>query len=143
MSYRKKILVAILVIIIFGLTIIFGGTDENIVKLGFCDIAGSTCTYYFGEGVIIPILLGLLSLFLTLLFLLPFSEYAFKSWRKFTYFAIPISIILLWLAPTDTGGGFGISFFSYTKESASWLVSGLFLIISLIIIIRKQFTITS
>ena len=65
-------------------------------------------------------------------------EKAYKAWLKFAYFAVPISVILLWLAPTSTPGGLGISYLNYTKESASWLVSGALLLISLIIIVRKS-----
>src|SRR3989338_1856108 len=109
MKYKKFIWIGIIFIALFFTLTILVSNDSNLVKLGLCDYAESTCTYYFHEGVTVPIVLGLTSLFLTMILMLFVREETFKSWRKFAYFAIPISIIFLWLAPTTTPGGFGIS----------------------------------
>ncbi|HEY4493175.1 MAG TPA: hypothetical protein VJB98_00970 [Candidatus Paceibacterota bacterium] len=129
MTYRKQ---ALLLMLVSAVVIIWG------VQFAVsCPSNDSVCIV--GHGAIAqPSVLFSVSLLITCLALFFVREDVFKSWRKFAYFAIPISIILLWLAPTTTPGGFGISYLNYTKEFASWWVSGLFLLISLIIIARKS-----
>ncbi len=138
MSY-KKIIVCV-IIVLFGLFFYLNGVrnDEAVFNLGLCTYPDTTCAYNTVIGVVKPLQVVLLGLSLSLLFLLFASEQAFKAWRKFALVAIPVGAILLWLAPTNTPGGFGISFFSYTKESASWLVSGAFLVASFVVIVRNR-----
>lgn len=76
----------------------------------------------------------LILLSLCLLFV---REQTYKSWRKFAYFGIPIEVIIIWFAPFQIPTGTGLVY-QFTKESSSWLVSGAFLLISLIIIITKS-----
>ena len=70
----------------------------------------------------------------TLLFV---RDYTYLSWRRFARWAIPIGAIILFLVPADSPGGW-ISGPDLTKETASWGVSIAFLLISLIIIVRKS-----
>ena len=102
-----------------------------------CSYNDSVCITSHGS-VSQPVVFFSLAFLVTCLALFFVSEKTYKSWRRFAYWAIPISIILLWLAPTDSPGGIGISYLNYTKEAASWLLSGAFLLISLWIIIRKS-----
>ena len=138
---QKKVIslfVILCVVLLFVLNLLWK-SESTIVSLGFCDIAGSTCTYYFTIGVIKPFMLCLFSILATLLILFFVREEVFKSWLRFAYWAVPIGVIILWISPTTTPGGFGPDMFDFTKQTASWLVSGAFLIISLIIILRKSF----
>lgn len=154
MSYR----ISLLIVLTFSVLMVLGGlfsmSDYPNLK-GFCNEA--TPSYVNESGRVnlsevpdnwcsdfsanygAPLFLGGIGLGLCSLILLFAREETFKSWRKFAYWAVPISVILLWIAPTTSPGGFGISYFNYTKESASWLVSGAFLLISLYIIVRAHF----
>ena len=99
--------------------------------------------YDFSEAYGPPLFLNGLSLLVVSLILLFVRESVYKSWLRFAYWAVPISIIILWLAPTSTPGGIGISFLDFTKQSASWLVSSAFLLISLWIIVSRSLRATS
>ena len=118
----------------FFVSVYLGDPEQN----GLCQLNDVTCGNFYAHTVSDPFFFFSASLLITAAILLFVREATFKSWRRFAYWAIPISVLLLWIAPTTTGGGLGISFLSYTKESASWLVSGAFLLISLIIIVRKS-----
>ena len=135
MKLNKKIIFPILILLVIFF-ISFYILDPE--RAGICQYNDINCGNLYGEAIAQPIFFFSLSLLITCIGLLFSREETFKSWRRFAYWAIPISVILLWIAPTTTGGGLGISFLSYTKESASWLVSGAFLLISLIIIVRKS-----
>jgi len=63
------------------------------------------------------------------------KEEIFNSWIKFTYYWLPISIFLVFITPGGRGGGFFPSLID--KELISILMSGLFFIISLLLIIFK------
>ena len=126
MNYRKQAIIALLVSIYVGLPERFGlCIDHDIYCVNsYGDIAGPLFS------LAIPVLLVVFILLFT-------REEVYKSWRRFAIWAIPISIIILWIAPTSTPGGW-ISGGDFTKETASWGVSVLFLIISLVIIIKKS-----
>ena len=57
----------------------------------------------------------------------------FLSWLKFTYVWVPLTIVLTFLAPE-----YGNSLLPIEKGSVSFVMSFLFLLISLIIIISKS-----
>src|SRR3989344_5360870 len=93
MTYRKQ---ALLLMLVSAVVIIWG------VQFAVsCPSNDSVCIV--GHGAIAqPSVLFSVSLLITCLALFFVREDVFKSWRKFAYFAIPISIILLWLAPPTT-----------------------------------------
>ena len=96
------------------------------------------CTTMYIDQLGRPIFFFSIALLVVSLLLFFVREEVYKSWRRFAYWAIPISIILLWIAPTSGPTGIGISYLNYTKESASWLVSGAFLLVSLWIIVSRS-----
>lgn len=102
----------------------------------FCPVNDSVCATKY-DAVALPLTSLATSVWTVALLLFFVREETYKSWRRFAYWAIPISIFLLWIAPISGPTGIGISFLNYTKESASWLVSGVFLLVSLWIIVRK------
>jgi predicted permease len=61
-----------------------------------------------------------------------------RAWVRFSRWWIPLSILLILLAPTSSGTWMPI--LSMTKESLTWLMGGLFTIISLVIIARANRT---
>ena len=79
--------------------------------------------------------LALIVLSLILFFL---REQVFHSWVKFTKWYLPIALLLI-LISSDTGGGLFIGFGGgYDREGMIWFTTGLFLVISLLIIIIKS-----
>ena len=80
--------------------------------------------------------------FLPIIFLLSLITYflreeIFRAWLHFAYFWIPISLFFVYLASGSSGGGFGIPNV-FDQESVSIIFSGLFAVISLVIIIIKS-----
>ena len=106
--------------------------------VGLCGLDRACFSNYPTFSIGEPLAYSMTVLSIVLMILLFVSEQAFNAWKKFAIWAIPIGVILLWLAPTSTPGGLGISFFNYTKESASWGVSLLFFIISMSILVRAK-----
>ena len=86
-----------------------------------------------------PLLYLLVPVFLLSLITYFLREEIFRTWIRFTYWWIPISIFFVYLASGSSGGGFGIPNV-LDQESVSYIFSTLFLIISLIIITFKYFT---
>src|SRR3989344_367582 len=138
MNSKSKTLILLTVLSIVATLIanFLGDPEGN----GLCQMNDVTCGNYYANSLGLSIFFFSLAFLITCLVLLFVREETYKSWRNFAYWAVPISIILLWVAPTSGPTGIGISFLNYTKESASWLVSGAFLVISLLIIIRKSFS---
>ncbi|MBI4088995.1 hypothetical protein HY415_02775 [Candidatus Kaiserbacteria bacterium] len=65
-------------------------------------------------------------------------EEVFRAWLHFAYWWIPVSLIFIYLAGGWTGGGFGIPNV-LDQESVSIIFAGLFVIISLFIILISWF----
>lgn len=66
-------------------------------------------------------------------------EEVFRAWLKFAYWWIPVSLAFIYLAGGSSGGGFGMPNV-FDQEFVSIIFSGLFFIISLILIIWKHFS---
>ena len=135
---KLRIAVSALFLLMTSVGYYLGNAGSN----GLCSVDpkafDTQCLTYYVETLGNPIFIFSASLLLASLILLFVRESVYKSWRRFAYWAVPIGVIILWLAPTSTPGGIGISFLDFTKQTASWLVSGAFLLISLFIIIRKS-----
>jgi len=126
MNYRKQILILLIIAVILWSISYY--IAMSCLKNDFA------CNY---EALITPFFLGMPALFLVSFILLFTRKSIYFSWRKFARWAIPIGAIILFLVPADSPGGW-ISGPDLTKETASWGVSIAFLLISLIIIVRKS-----
>jgi hypothetical protein len=90
--------------------------------------------------------LGVLTLFLVVFpFLIPFSlityklpDQVFRSWLHFAYVWIPISLLLIFTTPS-TSHSWAINV-GLGREGITWIMGGLFALISLILITYKFFT---
>jgi hypothetical protein len=98
------------------------------------------CIYLFknvfnSESFIFPLFISLLILLFSVAtyFL---REEIFTSWFRFARVWVPLSIILVIITPGGSGGGFMPSLID--KELTAFLMAGLFLIISTLIIIIKS-----
>lgn len=134
MRHKKTlILLSVVTLMILGVSFYLGDPVHN----NLCRLHDVTCNSLYSEAIAQPMFFFSLA-FLIICFVLFFvREEVYKSWRRFAIWAIPIGIIILWIAPTSTpgtwlGGG------DFTKETASWGVSILFLAISLFIIISHS-----
>ena len=135
MSYRKEILLLMsAMIIFFGIGLFFGFSEE----VGICQHDDVTCYGFYGEVVAQPLVFFSTAIFLVCAILLITKEKVYRSWKKFAIFAIPISITLFFLSPTDLSGGWGLGG-DISKEIVVWGESILFIAISLVIIIVKSF----
>lgn len=65
-------------------------------------------------------------------------EEVFRTWLRFAYVWIPLSLIVIYLSAGWTGGGFGIPNV-LDQETVAIIFSGLFVIISLFIILISWF----
>jgi len=123
MSYRKKIgiwLICSLVVFVVGY-FIFYLDIQNI------------CCYRWADKIGQPIGIGGLSLSLIFLILLFTKEAVFNTWKKFGIWYVPLTALLIFIAPSSSGGSFGYSM-GFDREGVTMFLSALFLIISLFII---------
>lgn len=132
---HKKILSLVLVcsIVVFFLSLVFGLPE----RFGLCAINDDACIYSYLDYQWITGFLLFFSATLTLVCFLLFltKEEVFRTWSKFIIWWIPLSAALLYVTP-EYQGGWGISF-PLDREIVLWFTSGSFLLVSLIIIIRK------
>ena len=92
-------------------------------------------SYYTGNCPIILhnsfiFILPIIPIFILSLITYWMNENVFRAWIRLTYFWIPLSILVVILTPETTG-----SIFNIDKGFVSLVSSGLFVIISLLIII--------
>jgi len=100
-------------------------------KLGICSI-NSSCI--FTTDPIAETLLIFIPVFILSLITHKLKNETFQAWLKFSYVWIPLTIILTLLVPEYSN-----SLVPVEKAGVSFLMSALFLLISLIIIIKKSF----
>ncbi len=127
MNHRKKIGILLIlssIIFVVGYLIFYLDTKE-------------ICCYRSADKIGQPLGIGGLSLSIIFLILLFTKEAVFNSWKKFGIWYIPLAAILIFLAPSSSGGSFGYSM-GFDREAVTMFTSGLFLIISLLIIITKS-----
>lgn len=75
-----------------------------------------------------------LSLFIISAITIFLRDQIFYSWLKFAYWWLPVTVLLVLIVPTSDG-----SLLPITKEIVSLWMSGLFVFISLVIMIKKTF----
>ena len=99
----------------------------------------SRCFNHLGDSIGQPLLMLSLSLMIITFILLFLRPEIFKTWSKFAMVAIPLGAILIALTPVQSSSGviagLGIG---EDRESVTWAVSILFLLISLTIIVIKS-----
>ncbi|MDX9925610.1 MAG: hypothetical protein RBS48_12675 [Ignavibacteriaceae bacterium] len=128
MDYRKK---KYLGIMISMLGILIGYYFSSPINHDIC--RKTLCTKIVGGDVGIPLFLfssALLFIFLMFLFV---KEDVFNIWKKFAKIFLPVAMLLVVITPTHYGGLVGID-----KEIATWWLAGLFLFISIGIIVWKS-----
>ena len=98
-------------------------------------IATLVIFYFFTE--MDPNWLSTFSLSLIFFILLFTKEAIFNAWKKFGIWYILLTALLIFLAPSSSGGSFGYSM-GFDREGITMFLSALFLIISLLIIAIKS-----
>jgi len=83
-----------------------------------------------------PVMFSVIFFFLSLV-LLFLREEIFKTWKTFAIWWIPLSVLFIFSTPSSGGGSIGIGG-SIDREIVTWWFAGLFLIISLVLIIYKS-----
>ena len=73
------------------------------------------------------------------IFLIFVRQEVFRAWLRFAYVWMPLSLVVIYLSAGWTGGGFGIPNV-LDQETVAIIFSGLFVIISLLLVIWKHFT---
>jgi len=129
MSYRKKIVTLLLVSV--GLFIFAFLTDP--ISGNFCEPINYDCNKLlksdFGVGLFLFSAV-FTSLSLTFLFT---KQAVFRTWSKFAIPYLILAIALITISPSSNPGIYGLD-----SELIAWFTSGLFLIISLLIIAIKS-----
>ena len=134
MSYKKQIyLIIFFSLLIAGTTIIEckDSTDRcwNIIQYVGPDLE---------EGIVLSLVFFPAPIFLLSIIFLFLREEVFRSWFKFARIYIPLALIFIFLSAWSPGGGsWGVSN-NFDGEAATWFFSGLFLLISLILIFYKS-----
>ena len=102
--------------------------------VGFCSNSDKYCVFgSLAHSVGKPMFIIFLPLFLFSIVTYKMSDKIFQSWLKFTYIWIPLTIVLTLLAPE-----YGGNLLPIEKDSVSFAMSTLFLLISLILVIYKH-----
>ena len=128
MGYKKQIFLLLAISVISFL----------IALVVLCEsIPSGNCYGRWGEA---GQTLGVFSItiFLLSLILLFLREEVFRAWFKFARIYIPLTLVFIFLSALSPGGGsWGVGN-NFDGEAATWFFSGLFLLISLILIVRKS-----
>ena len=116
------------------------------VLLGFLITGTTMLTFWCGEGNYAcwnkfefpgHALLIFLPVFLFSVGTYFLREEVFRAWLRFAYWWIPLSLVMIYLAAGSGGGGWGIPNI-YDQETFAVIFSGLFALISLILIAIKS-----
>ena len=135
MNYKKKLYIYTG---ISAVGVLFGSIFMNTSMLGICPSGTSICPFRYTSVIGQPFVLFFGSLFLIFFTLLFTKEAVWNKWKKFGIWYIPLATFLIFLAPSSSGGSFGYSM-GFDREGVAMFTSGLFLIISLIIITIKSY----
>jgi hypothetical protein len=137
-SKKKLLIIGIFIGICWFLIFIFnlnlfsvGGSCHN-SYVGFC---GSASTFIENISIWIDLLLPL---FLLSLITYKMSDEVYRAWFRFVRWWVPATIVLVLLSPS-----YGHGLIPVDKGRVSLLLSGLFLLISLVIIIIKRVSLGS
>ncbi len=131
------------VVLLFGSIVAFVvgwvlTSASYVVSFGLClSKTDTSCVGSVVEGYGQPIFLLSIVLAIASTTLIFLRQEAFVAWKKFAIWAMPIGVILIALTPVQGGSG-TIGVPSLDREIITWLVSGVFLLISLWIIVRAS-----
>lgn len=108
-------------------------TRDSEGKFDLSNIPFNDCNH-LAEGFFAPLTVMALAVFLATVVLMFSRENTVTSWFRFSKYYLPPMIVLALLAPIQP-----TSFlFPIDREIVAWYLAGLFLLISLILIIYKQ-----
>ena len=124
MGYKKQILL----LAFFPFLFVLFGIYMDFIREEYIRIFKESI-----ENVLVLFSLTILSSLIPLYFL---KEAVYKTWGKFALVYLPLAI--LWIATSDPFGGRGYVGILDSREQVTFFVSGLFLVISFIIIITKS-----
>ena len=137
----KKLILKLVLFSIFGIGLALVFANPNYFKICrqpyvWDDVAG--CLDDYTEGAAQSLFsFSVMTIFISLI-LLFLREEVFRAWFKFARIYIPLALIFIFLSALSPGGGsWGVSN-NFDAEAATWFFSGLFLLISLILIARKS-----
>lgn len=137
MNYKKQIgiVAGVLLAVLSGIWMV-----ETYTPGGLCDYDVITGLKYFNcvaEPAFQVIGLFLIAIIIFLFPLYFLKEGVYLSWRKFALWYLPIAIIFILLVGGSGSGGFNPGY-GFDTESLTFFFSGLFAVISLILIIYKS-----
>jgi hypothetical protein len=117
-------------IVLFGVSMVVG----NSTAFGLCAVNHGDCIRLLnGDIGQFLFFFSLISfIFLILLYFLPPS--IFKAWKKFVYWFVPLSVVLIALVPSDGSGAFMPG---PDREIAIWLFASLYALIGMLLIAVK------
>jgi hypothetical protein len=129
MDFKKQIKIGL------GVTVVLFAFAYFISEphlFGLCEI--KYCAEPFDELLGEPLFFfsGITIIFLLLLYFLPSS--IFKAWKKFVYWFVPLSVILIAFVPADGSGAFMPG---PDREIAIWLFASLYALIGMLLISVK------
>lgn len=133
MNHRKKIKI-IFVLALLG--IIAGWTLALPEKTGLCVVNDIDCIhrYIYRYVTFVTVSIVFLSPILLISLILYFtSELVFYSWLRFSKYYLPVATIFIILSPTTDS-----SLLGFDKEFITWLLAGIFFLVSLGIIFFKH-----
>jgi hypothetical protein len=105
-------------------------TRPDVYNACWSSICADSFVEIFGPTLVLFSLTSFI--FLILLYFLPPS--IFKAWRKFVYWFVPLSVVLIVLVPADGSGAFMPG---PDREIAIWLFASLYALIGMLLIAMK------
>jgi len=138
MGGKKRWLVLSIVGLLVGL--ILGSITEY---TDFCRWPNQFCEF-IDNVVMQPFVFLSLAVLFALVILFFLKTQVFLAWHKFALWYLPIAFGLIILtALSSSSSDMGIDLFSIDSEQVTWLTSGLFLLISVVLVIYKSYSLRS
>jgi len=135
--FSKKNTLLVLFVVFFCL-VLFGYIAGRCVAMHACEGRGVNLFFY---GILfsilkptLTILSGILPISLSFFFI---RDQIFYSWLKFVKWYLPLSALIIFISPTH---GHGFLPPLVTKELASLWLAGLFVVVSIVLIVYKYFS---
>ena len=141
MNYKKQVKISLLISVF--ITVIAFVITSFPTEIGFCRNIYANSGYLMGSNCLVGMnIFSILFFFSSTTFfsLIPLyflKEGVYLSWKKFALWYIPIVAIILLISPQSGGGGFNPGY-GFDQESLTFFFSGLFAVISLILITYKS-----